>query len=144
MSTRVYEAIVSRWDAKSLGVTFPGGLWYDSAPAGEDYPFVRITSLGNVPTSWTSTSEHREQSVQFSIFYEETTGMDPVSAVGTLMRTLDAAISFAPLSITSSAGHVYDTRRTRDNIERDPQERIWMGVIDYVIMRRLAVNYSPT
>lgn len=144
MSTRVYEAIISRWDDQSLGSTFTGGVWFELAPAGTDYPFVVITSLGNTPVRWTSSNEYRAQSVQMSIFYEETTGTDPVSALGTLMRALDDAMCHAPLSIPASAGTVCDVRRTRDNISKDPEPNIWQGVLDYRIMRTKSVDYSPS
>ena len=142
MSTRVIEAIVSLWDSESLDSTFPGGLWFEVAPPGTEYPFVQVASLGNVPGMWTSTSEHREQRYQMSIFYEEATGTDPASALGTLMRVLDDAFCHASLSIPSSAGHVYDVIRTRDDINLDKETRIWVGVIDYLVRRRLPVSYS--
>jgi len=144
MSTRVYEAIISRWDSQSLGDTFTGGIWFEVAPAGTDYPFVVLTSLGNVPTLWTSDNEYREQNVQMSIFYEKTTGTDPVSALGSLMRTLDDAMLFAPLSIAASAGNIYDVRRMRDDLRKDPEPNIWQGIIDYRIMRTKTATYSPS
>lgn len=144
MSSRVYEAIIARWDAQSLDDSFPGGIWFSVAPSGAAYPFVQLVSLGNVPVSWTSSSELRAQDVQLSIFYEQTTATDPASALGALMRTLDDAISHAPLSIPASAGHVYGVRRTRDEIRQDPAPGVWHGLLEYRVMRRAPVDYNPS
>ena len=146
MSSRVYEAIATRWSSQSLDDTFLGGLFFGRAVSDVEFPYVVLLSLGNAVDSWTSSSEFRIQKVQFSIFYRQKEyDSDPVSKVGSLMRTLDAAYSFAPLSIPESSGHVLEMRRVRDDIRIDPHmEEVWHGVIDYDILRRLPVDYSPS
>jgi hypothetical protein len=144
MSSRIYEAIASRWVEKSLDTYFPGGLWYITAPAGAEYPFVRFLSSGGSPVSWTSSSEFREYLIQMSVYYQEVEDTDPVSAVGSLMEVLDGAYNFATLSLSDLYGYVIEVRRIKDNITQDSRDRVWAGRLDYKILQRLAVDYSPS
>lgn len=145
MPTRVFEAIVTRWDAQSLADTFKGEIWFDEQPAGRDnpFPFVRMSSLGGSSDFWTTDSEFQQQLIQLKIFYRKVDGTNPLAAVGALMRTLHTAMDFAPLSIPSSEGHVLLMEPIRFDVKREPDPDIWSGVIDYMVKRRKAANYSP-
>jgi len=141
MSSRIYQAIVSRWDAQSLDTDFPGGIFFSRHPtgSGKSWPYVVFYSLGNFPKGFTSSSEFRTQTIQFSIFYKEDNATDPVLSVGALMRTLDTAFMEAPLSVAS--GEVLSFRRTRDDLFADPEaEGVWVGQIDYTGLRRVAYD----
>lgn len=139
MSSRLYQAIVSRWDDQSLDTSFPGGLYFGRAPAKSTFPYVVMYSLGNVPRGFTSQSEFRNQFIQFTIFYKEDNSTDPVISLGTLMRTLDTAMMEAPLAVAS--GDVLTFRRTRDDLVADPEAQgVWQGQIDYAAIRRVAYD----
>ncbi len=79
-----------------------------------------------------------------SVYYQEVEDTDPVSAVGSLMEVLDGAYNFATLSLSDLYGYVIEVRRIKDNITQDSRDRVWAGRLDYKILQRLAVDYSPS
>jgi hypothetical protein len=144
MPHRVMSAIVSRWDDQSLDATFLGGLWAERAPSDTSFPYVVMSSISESPERWTSTSEFKRQLLTLDIWYKEDGSTDPVNSIGTLLETLDAAMSFASLSIPSNSGHVLEMRRTATRIEMDDSEdRVWHGALDYAVRRRKSVSYNP-
>ena len=133
MSTRLFEGIVTKWDADSLDATFPGGIWYRRADGNVAWPYVVFTPVANTTRSWSSEHEYRDQVVQFTIFYQEDGTNDPISALGTLLRTLLASMDGVTLA---SGGAVMSARRARDDIIEDPSEDgIWQGQLDIRYMR---------
>lgn len=136
MSTRIYEAIVTAWNASALPSTFIGGLWFGEAKRATNYPYVVMTSLGNATKGWTSHTEIRNEPVQFSIYVREDGANDPVLTVGSLLRSLESFIKNNSFSISSSDGHTLSARRTSDDIRKDPHtDKVWIGQLDVMFLR---------
>jgi|GEM_PF-5331711 len=152
MPSRVYEALATRWDAKSaLAAAFPGGIWKDRAPPKTTYPYVVVTGAGFGSRGFTSGNEdggahYWDQRVQMLIFWKEDESSDPVSAVGTLMRTMDANIQEAPLSIPASEGHILRLQKVgwHEPTMEEEEDRIWTGGYDYEAQRREIVDLDPS
>ncbi len=142
MSSRVPEAIVTRWDAQSLDATFPGGIWLGGAPSGTVFPYAVFFDLGEFPQGWSTNSVFVNHLLQFDIFLEEDNTNDPGSLLGTHVRTFKAAMDFAPLTMPAGEGHVEETRWGSTRITKEDQG-IWHAQLDYTIRRRKPIDPSP-
>lgn len=143
MTTRLYEALKTAWDAASLDDTFAGGVWFDRAPSHTAFPYVVMSApAGNIADLWTSSGEIMRQSVQFAVFLKEDETNDPVSQLGTHLRTLKAAFDFVSLTLTGSMEYVIEMRPVREVVMNDPDDtRIWQGQVEYVVRRHTAASY---
>jgi len=136
MSVRVFEAIVSLWDANSLGDTFGGGIHFRKAPASTSFPYVVMVPVSAARSGRTSASKYIDQRVQLSVFYKAADSVDPVSQLGTLMRTLDPVMDDAELSIPASEGHVFSLDAESEMVHEDPAPDVYHGTLNYMVRRR--------
>ena len=132
------EAVVALWDANSLDSTFSGGVWSFQAPDTANAPFVVLVPVDEISTSFTSSRGIERERLQFSIFYEEVAGADPVVALRALGRTLRGVYDNARLARTgSAAGHVMHMRFVNSVMVKE-SERTYHLAIDYFIARAQA------
>ena len=140
MSSKVDQAIVTRWDAKSLDSTFDGGIHAFRSPTEETWPYVVFYPISEVPAMWTTAREVRQGIYQFSIWMKESSSQDPVKQLGDYMDTLKSAYEFAPLTITSQDVILMERQSETQEVEED---QVWHGIITYRVRRSIAANYSP-
>ena len=104
-----------------------------------------MSDLGTTSDTWTTNSEIQQTRIQLTIWYRDDIQSDPVTQVGALMRTLNDALQFAPLVVPSTEGHVLEMRPTREQmLPDDDDDRVYRADIDYRVLRRKSVTYSPT
>ena len=139
---RVAAAIVTRWTSQALGTSFPGGIFVDMAPRDTDFPYVILRMREESPKIVIQDLEMPAFRASFDVYYQEDGSTDPVSSLGTLMRSLTAAYDWAPLVYTGRSN--YEVRRgTQRTMLLDVDRRIWLGQVDYVITTQRSVTCSP-
>jgi hypothetical protein len=135
---RVFEAVKSRWDAQSLGSTFTGGMWGQSARIPKDtaFPYVRLVSLGKAPNAWSTDSQYSSSGVQFSIFYKEDGSTDPLLGLRALAETLKAAFpDDVALTVASAGGDFLHMRVTGEDFVEE-EDGTWHYFLSYTVERR--------
>ena len=135
-SRYLYEAIKSRWDATGLTADFPGGIWHSLAPQNPQRPYAVFSSVSARPSMFSTTSEYGDERFRISVFDKT---VDDCLA---LIRVVDAAFHFAPLSLDGNDGDVLVMHHINEYY-RIEEWYAAMGVIEYMVMRRKNVNYSP-
>ena len=135
MPSRLPEAIVTRWDAQALGTTFTGGIHFEEAPEETAFPYVVMTMRATGDETHTNTSKFRGESVQLMVFAKEGGVLDPVSQMGTYLRTLEAAFDGVTLSMPSSEGY-FLVSTVGSMVITPVDEDVWAGTIDVSQERR--------
>jgi hypothetical protein len=118
-------AIKSRWEAAGLASSFPGGLWYEKAPAETPYPFQVFLILGQTFDGRTSTTLRRRAAFEIHTYYKVESGEDPQEEVEALVAETEEAFDHQLLNVSDRT-----VLLTRQNDSRTFEE-------DYQIYRGL-------
>jgi len=81
---------------------FAGGAWHDTAPEDPTYPYVTLQQVGGAPNdSLCGDCDVQNARIQFNVW-----SRDGRVAANTLMRSLAARVTAAPLRAVSLGGAV--------------------------------------
>lgn len=147
MPSRLPEGLVAAWAADSMSTTFPGGLWHTKAEKDAGWPYVVYLDQGEGLLFSTSGGEAGQAdftrpAFQINIWYKADGTNDPVSQLGTLMRTFDSFVQSHNRSLFHSAteGRVMEVRCVDRRIDQTEDDEIWQGQLDYMARRLRLVS----
>lgn len=152
MSIAIITAIKTHWKTKvapgEIGAIIDGdtNLFLGQALGTVPRPYCVVTIISNVPGTWTSDSEYRDQTIQFAIFDNT---FELVGAHQTqLFVDMDFAAIILPAANVSAGEVVIDVKRLSDLImPGDVQQSAevgeigtWQAVTVYEYARTLDKN----
>ena len=127
------QAVLTRWNAKSLSSVITGGVWFGDVPELTPFPYCIYTVVSDNVNYISRGSQRNIKTIQF-----QTYALDVIS-LGAAIQAIDNAFMHAdraltnPLYISPSIGYIANVADEGNSIILKESDTVWSGTISYAI-----------